>query len=210
MSNCIYECKKRMSSKIFIWRLNMDMSSFSLVIIFFRSSRSYTSVTHEKHPLERSDSWGASRVRGGGGGGGVHKVNGVFRHPKHSFSKTVSRVEFFFFLKRRLIVFVWTDENGGFPKRSFHTYHTAKGKGCYSISFVISFSCGRAKTIGIRYVCTRIFSKTEKNISVVKNFRYVWTWTRPNFHGVVNRDSLLSSTLSGLFSEAPTHRAPYS
>ena len=83
--------------------------------------------------------------------------------------------EWSFFLKRRLIVFVWTDENGGFPKRSFHTCHTAKGKGCYSISFVISFSCGRAKTIGIRYVCTRIFSKTEKNISVVKNFRYVWT-----------------------------------
>ena len=34
-----------------------------------------------------------------GGGGRVHKVNGVFRHPKHSFSKTVSRVEFVFFLK---------------------------------------------------------------------------------------------------------------
>ena len=33
---------------------------------------------------------------GGGGGGGLHKVNGVFRHPKHSFYKTVSRVEFFF------------------------------------------------------------------------------------------------------------------
>ena len=71
----------------------------------------------------------------------------------------------FFFLKRRLIVFVWTDENGGFPKRSFHTYHTAKGKGCYSISFVISFSCGRAKTIGIRYVCTRIFFWKRRKIS---------------------------------------------
>ena len=90
ISNCIYEYKKRMSSKIFIWRLNMDMSSFSLVITSFSPSQLYTSVTHEKHPLERS------RVVGRGGGGG-HKVNGVFKHPKYSFSKTVSRVEFFFF-----------------------------------------------------------------------------------------------------------------
>ena len=89
ISNCIYEYKKRMSSKIFIWRLNMDMSSFSLVITSFSPSQLYTSVTHEKHPLERS------RVVGRGGGG--HKVNGVFKHPKYSFSKTVSRVEFFFF-----------------------------------------------------------------------------------------------------------------
>ena len=38
ISNCIYLYKKRMSSKIFIWRLNMDTgSSFSLVIIFFQS-----------------------------------------------------------------------------------------------------------------------------------------------------------------------------
>ena len=74
----------------------MDMSSFSLVITFFSPSQSSTSVTHEKHPLERSDSWGASRVVGVGGGGS-HKVNVVFKHPKYSFSKTVSRVEFFFF-----------------------------------------------------------------------------------------------------------------
>ena len=140
ISNCIYEYKKRMSSKIFIWRLNMDMSSFSLVITSFSPSQLYTSVTHEKHPLERS------RVVGRGGGG--HKVNGVFKHPKYSFSKTVSSVEFFFFfLKRGLIVFVWTDENGGFPKRSFHACHTAKGKGCYSISFVISFRVAGQKRL---------------------------------------------------------------
>ena len=135
ISNCIYEYKKRMSSKNFIWRLNIDMSSFSLVITSFSPSQSYTSVTHEKHPLER-----------GGWGGGGHKVNGVFKHPKYSFSKTVSRVDFFF-LKRRLIVFVWTDENGGFPKRSFHARHTAKGKGCYSISFVISFRVAGQKRL---------------------------------------------------------------
>ena len=140
ISNCIYEYKKRMSRKIFIWRLNMDMSTFSLVITSFSPSQSYTSVTHEKHPLERS------RVVGRGGGGG-HKVNGVFKHPKYSFSKTVSRVEFCFFFKRGLIVFVWRDENGGFPKRSFHACHTAKGKGCYSISFVISFRVAGQKRL---------------------------------------------------------------
>ena len=94
ISNCIYEYKKRKSSKNFIWRLNMDMSNFSLVITSFSPSQSYTSVTHEKHPLERSDFLRSkSSCRGRGG----HKVNGVFKHPKYSFSKTVSRVDFFFF-----------------------------------------------------------------------------------------------------------------
>ena len=143
ISHCIYEYKKRKSSKNFIWRLNMDMSSFSLVITSFNPSQSYTSVTHEKHPLERSD---FLRSKSSCGGGGGHKVNGVFKHPKYSFSKTVSRVDFFF-LKRRLIVFVWTDENGGFPKRSFHACHTAKGKGCYGISFVISFRVAGQKRL---------------------------------------------------------------
>ena len=185
----------------------MDMSSFSLVITFFSPSQSCTSVTHEKHPLERSDSWGASLVVGGGGG---HKVSGVFKHPKHSFSKTVSRVEVFFFLKRRLIVFVRTDENGGFPKRSFHTCQTAKGKGCYSISSVLSFRVAEQKRLAYA-TCVRVFFRKRRKNSPLSNiFGYVWPWTRRNFHSVVYRDSLLSSTLSGLFSEAPTHRAPYS
>ena len=110
-----------------------------------------------------------------GGGMGGSQGKWCFSGTRNTVFPKRSPEWSFFFLKRRLIVFVWTDENGGFPKRSFHTCHTAKSKGCYSISFVISFSCGRAKTIGIRYVCTRIFSKTEKNISVVKNFGYVWT-----------------------------------
>ena len=36
----------------------------------------------------------------------------------------------------------------------------------YRISIVLVFSCGRAKTIRIRYVCMRIFGKTEKKFSV--------------------------------------------
>ena len=54
------------------------------------------------------------------------------------------------------------------------------------------------------------FENGEKNSPLSNIFGYVWTWTRRNFHSVVYRDSLLSSTLSGLFCEAPTHRAPYS
>ena len=41
-------------------------------------------------------------------------------------------------------------------------------KGCLCISIVSAFPCGRVKTIGIRHVWTRIFSKTEP-IFVYKN-----------------------------------------
>ena len=40
---------------------------------------------------------------------------------------------------------------------------------CYRNSIVLAFPCGRAKTIRVRYVCTRIFSKTENKISSVFN-----------------------------------------
>ena len=43
-------------------------------------------------------------------------------------------------------------------------------KGCLCISIVSAFPCGRVKTIGIRHVWTRIFSKTEP-IFVYKNTR---------------------------------------
>ena len=90
ISNCIYEYKKRMSRKIFIWRLNMDMSTFSLVITSFSPSQSYTSVTHEKHPLERS------RVVGRGGGGSQGKW--CFQAPEIQFFQNglQSGVLFFF------------------------------------------------------------------------------------------------------------------
>ena len=40
---------------------------------------------------------------------------------------------------------------------------------CYRNSIVLAFPCGRAKTIRVRYVWTRIFSKTENKISSVFN-----------------------------------------
>ena len=44
-------------------------------------------------------------------------------------------------------------------------------KRCCRICIVLAFSFGRAKTIQVRYVWTRVFSKTEKKISVFKNIR---------------------------------------
>ena len=83
-------------------------------------------------------------------------VNGVFARQKSRFPKASPEWSFW---RRWLIVFVWAKEN-----RLFSTI-------CYHISIVLAFSCGRAKTIWIRYVWTRIFTKTEEKISVVKNIR---------------------------------------
>ena len=44
-------------------------------------------------------------------------------------------------------------------------------KGCCCVFVVLAFSCGRAKTIRIRYVWTRIFSKTVEEVSVFINIR---------------------------------------
>ena len=46
-------------------------------------------------------------------------------------------------------------------------------KGCYKnrISIIKAFWCARVETIRIRYVWTRMFSKTEKKISVFINDR---------------------------------------
>ena len=40
---------------------------------------------------------------------------------------------------------------------------------CYCICSVKTFLCGLAKTIRVRHVWTRVFSKTEKKLSVFKN-----------------------------------------
>ena len=56
-------------------------------------------------------------------------------------------------------------------------------KGCYRNSIVLAFSCGRAKTIPIRYVWMRISLKTEKKISVFKNI-----WIRVE-RALVKRES---------------------
>ena len=44
-------------------------------------------------------------------------------------------------------------------------------KGCCCVFVVLAFSCGRAKTIRIRYVWTRIFSKRVEEVSVFINIR---------------------------------------
>ena len=92
---------------------------------------------NEVTPEEQVELWG-------GGGGSQGKW--CFQAPEIQFFQNGLQSGFFF-LKRRLIVFVWTNENGGFPKRSFHACHTAKGKGCYGISFVISFRVAGQKRL---------------------------------------------------------------
>ena len=53
-----------------------------------------------------------------------------------------------------------------------HTAHSVSDKyECYRNSIVLAFPCGRAKTIRVRYVWTRIFSKLENKISVFSNIR---------------------------------------
>lgn len=44
-------------------------------------------------------------------------------------------------------------------------------KGFYCISIVLAFQCGRAKTIRISYVWTRMFLENREKISAFKNFR---------------------------------------
>ena len=60
--------------------------------------------------------------------------------------------------------------------RSFGRSHITKQCACSTagaiiLPHIIAFTCGRAKTIRIRYVWTRIFSKTEEKTSVLKNIR---------------------------------------
>ena len=57
------------------------------------------------------------------------------------------------FSKRRLLVYVWKDENGVFFEDHDEIHHEILAirmfcRGCYRISTVfLAFSCGRAKTI---------------------------------------------------------------
>lgn len=78
-----------------------------------------------------------------------------------------------FFLERRVLVYVWTDGNGGFWIRWCRTYYYHYAcpvlKGRYRISIVLAFSSGRAKTTEKRYLWTRVFLKTE-----IFSCGYVW------------------------------------
>ena len=48
-------------------------------------------------------------------------------------------------------------------------------KGHYHVSIVLAFSCGRHKTIRMKYVGTRISFENGKNFSFSKISGYVWT-----------------------------------
>ena len=81
------------------------------------------------------------------------------RSPKtHLFKNALQTGDFW---KRRLFVYMWTDENGGF--RIDDVIHhillawRMLNRGSYRISIVVAFSCGRAKMIRICYVWMRFF-----------------------------------------------------
>ena len=81
------------------------------------------------------------------------------RSPKtHLFKNALQTGDFW---KRRLFVYMWTDENGGF--RIDDVIHhillawRMLSRGSYRISIVVAFSCGRAKMIRICYVWMRFF-----------------------------------------------------
>ena len=52
-----------------------------------------------------------------------------------------------------------------------HTKQRMTCKGHYRISIVLAFSCGRDKTIRMKYVWTCIFLGERKTLSVFKNSR---------------------------------------
>ena len=68
------------------------------------------------------------------------------------------------FWKRWPLVHVWTDENGGLRwcNTSFTTSLTHALWRILSYFHCLAFSCGRPKTIRIRYFWRRIFWKTEE------------------------------------------------
>ena len=59
------------------------------------------------------------------------------------------------------------DDNGGFRIRYHYVIHHTT----HALSFFVASSCGRAKTIRIRYVWRGIFSTMDKKISFFKNIR---------------------------------------
>ena len=84
-------------------------------------------------------------------------ASGENSHRKWIFSKNALQSGDFW--KRRLFIYEWTDENGGFRIRWCHILLAWRmlRKWCYRIYIVVAFSWGQAKTIRIRYVRMRIF-----------------------------------------------------
>ena len=108
----------------------------------------------------------------------THFFSSDFAYRPLVFGENDHRVTYLFknalqsedFWKRWPLVYVWTDENAGFRIRWRNAPFTASMthalQGMLSYFHCLAFSYGRAKTIRIRYVWTRIFLKTEENISV--------------------------------------------
>ena len=140
----------------------MDMSSFSLVIIFFSPSRSYTSVTDEKHPLERSDSWGASRVGGGGGGGSQGKW--CFQAPETQFFQNGLQSGVFFFLNVGLSFSYGRTKTEAF--QNDHSIHVIQRKVRDAIVFhsLYRFRVEGQKRLAYA-TCVRVFFRKRRKIS---------------------------------------------
>ena len=96
-------------------------------------------------------------------------ASGENSHRKWIFSKNALQSGDFW--KRRLFIYEWTDENGGFRIRWCHILLAWRmlRKWRYRIYIVVAFSWGQAKTIRIRYVRMRIFFfNGEKNLRFQK------------------------------------------
>ena len=167
-----------MSSKFFIWRLKMDTSIFSLVIMRFLVVHDHT-LRWRMKDAHRDEvtrhAWGGGPV----GQAGVRTYpdifeNGEFFFFRFSLSSTRKTV-----LSGRNAVFQNGLLSGDFFKTPAYRFCT-EGKGCYRISFVISFSCARAKTGHTLHVYANFFENGEKKYPFF-SFRYVRTWRRPNF-----------------------------
>lgn len=96
--------------------------------------------------------------------------------------KTSPKTHFFFKFKNSLhsgerLSFTCTDEKESLRKRSMNVmHHTVANalEGMLSYFHCFTVLCGRAKTIPIHYVWTRIFRKWRRN-SFSKISRNVWT-----------------------------------
>ena len=99
----------------------------------------------------------------------THFFSSDFAYRPLVFGENDHRVSYLFknalqsedFWKRWALVYVWTDENAGFRIRWRNAPFTASMthalQGMLSYFHSLAFSYGRAKTIRIRYVWTRVF-----------------------------------------------------
>ena len=95
----------------------------------------------------------------------VHTKTAISGTKNTGPQKAVPRVDFW---KRRLLVYVLTEENGGFLIQWCHALYASSTrlpcKGCYRISITSAFLCGRAQKIQIRYVWTRISDTSQQDL----------------------------------------------